>query len=460
MASSSTDSLELEPHTELHFSDSDDDHEENNFPFTGDYSSRMEEIMDSEEDEDRTSFRLDTDDEEEGGFLYTGVDSTPAAASNYRDRLREVLGQEELTDEDEGDDIFASGSLPKVVVEEEDRVAPEPVLDRTASAASFNSASPSPRVLTPTPRKASSKIAKAFLDPNVSRLRSHTPRPSSSSSSPAATLSSSFIGFHPSSPSQNVDSVTHSLSRVSSSSNFNSYSQSYSHQPSSAAQARNHSEVVKAVIQSIEKDAFRWTNLNAITKEVYAPTSSAVRKAMSILGAQRFETPTVLAANGYICIGTSDGKVLVYDFRQNLKCMCGEDSPENRLGAVTALALSHDHTCIAAGFSTGCIQIYNLTNPTTPIRSVPPTSLSLVYSGRKEGHIRGSRIVSIGFVAGRHTAIVSADVHGLAFYHALGKVLFVEASDVLRILGRYPDPQPPPNPHKRDSRTQDRKSVV
>lgn len=223
---------------------------------------------------------------------------------------------------------------------------------------------------------------------------------------------------------------------------------------------------MNAVIQSIERDVFRWTNLHTVTKEVYASANSATRKAITVLGAQRFETPTVLAANGYVCIGTSDAKILVYDFRQNLKCVCGEDLSgmfyfvlshifsclrlaENPLGAVTALALSHDHTCVAAGYSTGHIQIYNLKNPTTPIRSVPPTSLSLVYSGRKEGHLRGSRIVSIGFIAGRHTAVVSADVHGLAFYHSLGKVLFVEASDILRILGRYPDPQPP---HSHDTR--------
>lgn len=60
-------------------------------------------------------------------------------------------------------------------------------------------------------------------------------------------------------------------------------------------------------------------------------------------------------------------------------------------------------------------------------------------SGRKEGHLQGSRIVSIGFIAGRHTALVSADEHGLAFFHSLGKFLFVEAPDILRILGRYPD---------------------
>lgn len=46
----------------------------------------------------------------------------------------------------------------------------------------------------------------------------------------------------------------------------------------------------------------------------------------------------------------------------------------------------------------------------------------------------------------RHTAIVSADDSGLAFYHSLGKVLFVEANDVLRILGKYPEEAPPALP--------------
>lgn len=77
--------------------------------------------------------------------------------------------------------------------------------------------------------------------------------------------------------------------------------------------------------------------------------------------------------------------------------------------------------------------------PQNPVRSVPPTTLAAVLAGRKEGHLPGSPVTQIGFVATRHTAIVSADDSGLAFYHSLGKVLFVEANDVLRILGKYPE---------------------
>jgi vacuolar protein sorting-associated protein 8 len=125
---------------------------------------------------------------------------------------------------------------------------------------------------------------------------------------------------------------------------------------------------------------------------------------------------------------------------------------------VTALALSHDHTFLAAGHITGHIQLFDLAKPHVPARSVPPTTLPAVASGRKEGHLQGTRIVNVGFVGGRHTAIVSADHTGLAFYHSLGKALFFEASDVLRILGKYPNeehviPGQPPIHRRRARRT-------
>lgn len=108
-------------------------------------------------------------------------------------------------------------------------------------------------------------------------------------------------------------------------------------------------------------------------------------------------------------------------------------------GAVTALALSHDHTFIAVGHIFGHIQLFDLENPATPVRAVLPTNSGAISSGQREGHLQGSRIVNLDFIAGRHTAIVSADNKGLAFYHSLGKVLFVEASDTVRLLGRYDD---------------------
>lgn len=110
--------------------------------------------------------------------------------------------------------------------------------------------------------------------------------------------------------------------------------------------------------------------------------------------------------------------------------------------------MSHDHTFVVSGHVTGHIALYNLKSPRNPVRVVPPTTLAAVSTGRKEGHLQGSKIINVGFVAGRHTAIVSADDHGLAFFHSLGKILFVEASDILRILGRYPDGSFPRAPLK------------
>ena len=186
-----------------------------------------------------------------------------------------------------------------------------------------------------------------------------------------------------------------------------------------------------------------------------------------MLGAHIPSRPTVLAANGLICVGSEDGSVHIFDFTQTLKCVCGAGlngaeslsalnywqasidtrglANGNTIGRVTALALSHDHTYVASGHSSGHLFLYNLSEPKAPARSIPPTTLSIVASGRKEGHLQGSRIVNIDFIGGRHTAIVSADEHGLAFYHNLNKVLFVEAFDTLRILGRYPEVDKPTN---------------
>lgn len=50
--------------------------------------------------------------------------------------------------------------------------------------------------------------------------------------------------------------------------------------------------------------------------------SKASQKASNVLGAPILGSPTTLAANGLICIGTTEGKIVVHDFSQSLLCVC------------------------------------------------------------------------------------------------------------------------------------------
>ncbi|KAI0373910.1 hypothetical protein BV20DRAFT_1049354 [Pilatotrama ljubarskyi] len=413
---------------ELHFSDSEGGDSPDDG--AGDYSARFEELMSDGEDGDAND---DNDDEDEGGFVYSGVDADPTGG--YREQLREVLGPDH--EEDELEEQEVERSLVHEVQENENFAATiEDEAGHVQVLTSLTSHEPlplSPRTplpSTPTSRMPShlgngtpsrTPLTRPYLHPSISRLRSMTPQPSRTPSAASAVTLQSHL--HESSSA--APSHFSALSRSSSATNLSTHF------------ARGDVTPARTVPP---REVLRWTHLRIIGEYIYAgPTS----KASSVLGTQSYGSPTVLAANGLICIGTDTGRVLVFDFKQSLKCICGSESSEKNVGAVTALALSFDHTYVAAGHATGYIQLYDLRSPKVPSRIVPPTTLAAVASGRQEGHLVGSRIVSIGFVAGRHTALVSADDSGLAFYHSLGKVLFVDASDILRILGKYPDEDVP-----------------
>jgi hypothetical protein len=122
---------------------------------------------------------------------------------------------------------------------------------------------------------------------------------------------------------------------------------------------------------------------------------------------------------------------------------------------VTALAVSSDRTFIAAGHATGSIHLWNLAKPAQAARTVAPTTLATIQAGKAEGHLKGARIRHLAFVGARHTAIVSSDDRGLAFYHSLGQVLGLANNDTVRIIGKYPDgeeapplPLPDPSPDR------------
>ncbi|GAA5874500.1 hypothetical protein JCM3774_005737 [Rhodotorula dairenensis] len=188
----------------------------------------------------------------------------------------------------------------------------------------------------------------------------------------------------------------------------------------------------------------KWSPLRRISSRAF-PNASGTAGAAALSQAEQMAKsamgqPTVMAVSGLIAIGTTRGWVLVFDFGQNLRCVCGTEAIANECGAVTALAVSQDHTFVAVGHENGSIHLYALIKPSQPARSVPPVTLPQVLSGRKEGHLVGSKICRLGFVGERHTAIVSSDDQGLAFYHSLGKVLMLASTDIIRMLGKYPDP--------------------
>ncbi|CAG8499382.1 17627_t:CDS:10, partial [Acaulospora colombiana] len=188
-------------------------------------------------------------------------------------------------------------------------------------------------------------------------------------------------------------------------------------------------------------EAFRWAPLAKISEQLYSPDVSQNAGLVTVLAVSAdLLVGLCEMVSGIIAVGTTRGLVMVYDYQQNLKCTLGSTVNAVEHGAVTALAISSDHTQIVSGHAQGYIYIWDIQKSTIPMRSIVPISSNVALGGRKEGHIRGSAILHVGFVGVRKNGIVSGDDHGLAFYHNLYKVMMVNATETTRILGRYPSP--------------------
>ncbi|CAE6416655.1 unnamed protein product [Rhizoctonia solani] len=358
---------------------------QNNAGDSRDYATRMDEILGDDEDQ-----RASGDEEP---FNYSGVDAPIDTPGDYNSQLRDILGPDDESEErkvevqlrqfDDSDE-FENQALAQNDPDGYLTSVPEPI---------SSPISPQ-RVASPEPQDALKRPA--FLHPHVSRLRSFVPQDRHSLASHAGFASQGGLPV-PSAAASHFSAISRSSSR----------SRLSDHSPKSL------------------RDPFRWTTLH---------TASSLTHSASLYG-----RATVLAANGLICLGTSSSRALIFDFRQQLKHVI---TPPNTSaihpGAVTAIALSTDHTYVVVGHARGHIFLYDLSSPQNPARTVEPVALKAVLAGRKEGHLIDTPVTHVSFVGARHTAIVSADARGLAFYHSLGKVLFVEASDIVRILGRYP----------------------
>ncbi|KAL1956890.1 hypothetical protein VTO42DRAFT_6738 [Malbranchea cinnamomea] len=184
-------------------------------------------------------------------------------------------------------------------------------------------------------------------------------------------------------------------------------------------------------------EVVRWTNLRKITGQVY-----------SEIGKRNFGRPTCLAVSTTIAIGTSKGVILVFDYQQNLKAIIGFNTKAVESGPVTALAISADHSTLAAGHADGNIFTWEIGRPNRPFLHILPIPASELASRKSDGHVFGTAVIHVGFLGTRRTALVSADDHGMAFSHLATRGMGAVARIVrtTRILGRYLDRAHPPKP--------------
>lgn len=177
-------------------------------------------------------------------------------------------------------------------------------------------------------------------------------------------------------------------------------------------------------------EVMRWNKLRKLSGQAF-----------SEVGKRNFGAPTSMAVADSMVIGTSRGMVLVFDHQQNNKAVIGAGTKAVECGPVTALAISADHTTVAAGHATGHIFTWEISRPARPFLHIPPIDVSQPQAKRGDGHVDTSAVIHIGFLAYRRTALVSADDKGMAFSHLATRGMGAIARSVktTRILGRYPE---------------------
>ena len=100
------------------------------------------------------------------------------------------------------------------------------------------------------------------------------------------------------------------MSRGSSFSNLADLRSGESARPSDLFSSAESAEALTA--SRLDVSPLRWSTLKRLAARV---------KSSANLG-----QPTVLAASALICLGTDGGYVLVFDYSQALRCVCGNES--------------------------------------------------------------------------------------------------------------------------------------
>ncbi|KAL5088022.1 hypothetical protein Trisim1_007191 [Trichoderma cf. simile WF8] len=177
-------------------------------------------------------------------------------------------------------------------------------------------------------------------------------------------------------------------------------------------------------------EVVRWTRLKKLNSYAFSES-----------GRRNFGSPTCLSVSASIVLGTSKGIILVFDYSQNLKTIIGPGTKAIESGPITSLAISADHTIIAGGHANGNIYTWDTARPSRPFLTISHLDESQVQNRTLDGHMPDAPVIHLGFLGTRHTALVSADGHGMAFSHLAtrGTGPLGRTVKTTRILGRYPN---------------------
>lgn len=109
------------------------------------------------------------------------------------------------------------------------------------------------------------------------------------------------------------------------------------------------------------------------------------------------------------------------------------------------MAVSADHTTIAGGHANGDVFTWDTSRASRPFLTIPHLEETQEVDRNADGHVPNVAVIHLGFLGTRHTALVSADDHGMAFSHLAtrGTGPLGRTVRTTRILGRYPNA---PNP--------------
>ncbi|KAL2849185.1 Golgi CORVET complex core vacuolar protein 8-domain-containing protein [Aspergillus pseudoustus] len=184
-------------------------------------------------------------------------------------------------------------------------------------------------------------------------------------------------------------------------------------------------------VQQEPWEVVRWTKLRKITGQAF-----------SEVGKRNFGSPTCMAVSTSIVIGTSRGIILVFDYQQSLRAVIGPGTKAVECGAIQSLALSADHSTVAAGHDSGDIFTWEISRPARAFLHIQPIPANQIETRTFDGHLARSPVIHLGFLGTRRTALVSADKRGMAFSHLATRGMGAMGRTVktTRVLGRYPQP--------------------